>query len=101
MGGITSTSRRHKGGRDYDRCGNREATFLNPQNFANTIGKPTQSGCRSPQSVLHAIGSGAQHHAPEKKSFANQRAEALIRSDISAVNGDFWGKENIGEYRCL
>jgi hypothetical protein len=41
MVGITSTSRRHKGGRDYDRCGNREATFLNPQNFANTIGKPT------------------------------------------------------------
>jgi len=30
-----------------------------------------------------------------------QRAEALIRSDISAVNGDFRVKENIGEYRCL
>src|SRR5712691_2935652 len=40
MADITSTLRRHGDGRAYDRCGNRESTFLNPQNFAITIGKP-------------------------------------------------------------
>src|SRR5262249_59568561 len=40
MAAITSTLRRHGGGRAYDRCGNRGATYLNRQNFAITIGKP-------------------------------------------------------------
>ena len=44
MAGITSTSRRHGDGRAYDHCGNRESPFLKPQNFADTIGKPTTGG---------------------------------------------------------
>src|SRR5205807_5660992 len=34
----------HGDGRAYDRCGYRESTCLNPQNFAITIGKPGASG---------------------------------------------------------
>jgi hypothetical protein len=40
---ITSTSRRHKSGRDYDHCVGRAAQFLHCQNFSITIGKPGAS----------------------------------------------------------
>src|SRR5438132_7820802 len=65
MAAITSTLRRHGDGRAYDRCGYRESTCLNPQNFAITIGKPIGAQILpdslriphgTPQQMLHAIG---------------------------------------------
>jgi len=58
MVGITSTSRRHKGGRDYDRCGNRVSIFLNPQNFAITIGKPVHKSFKVIGHFLHVLVEG-------------------------------------------
>ena len=40
---FTSTSRRRSGARDYDRCGERAAEFLNNQNCSITIGNPDTS----------------------------------------------------------
>jgi integrase/recombinase XerD len=73
MAAITSILRRHGDGRAYDRCGYRESTCLNPQNFAITIGKPL-----APQSLA-----GYQQDLMAYRRFCGHPDAALEASSLA------------------
>src|SRR5256712_13503241 len=97
MAAITSTLRRHGDGRAYDRCGNRELTCLNPQNFAITIGKPIPPRVRQTiHSVCTDMYEGFVHAA--KEVFGKRVKIVIDRFHVAKLYRS--GLDSLRKYEC-